>query len=51
MTEKVAVLTLLSSGMRVDALAGLRYKNTKPIIFKDLKFYRFMPYGDDLNAM
>jgi len=49
LTEKVAVLTLLSSGMRVGSLAGLHYKDTKPVIFRDLKFYEFMPYGDDLN--
>jgi integrase len=49
LTEKVAVLTLLSTGMRVGALAGLRYKDVTPVIFKDLKFYKFMPYGDDLN--
>ncbi len=49
LTEKVAVLTLLTSGMRVGALAGLRYKDIKPVIFRDFKFYRFVPYGDDLN--
>ncbi|MGE5782010.1 MAG: hypothetical protein ACM31J_04045 [Nitrososphaerales archaeon] len=49
LTEKVALLTLLTNGTRVGALAELRYKDVKPIIFRGFKFYRFVPYGVDLN--
>lgn len=49
LTEKVAVLTLLTTGMRVGGLAELRYKDIKPVIFRGFKFYRFVPYATDLN--
>lgn len=49
LTEKVALLTLLTNGTRVGALAELRYKDVKPVIFRGFKFYRFVPYGVDLN--
>lgn len=49
LTEKVALLTLLTIDTRVGALAELRYKDVGPVIFRGFKFYRFVPYGVDLN--
>ncbi len=48
LTEKVALLTLLTTGMRVTALAELRIGDTKYI--EEYKLYKFTPYSYDINA-
>ena len=47
MTEKVALLTLLTTGMRVTALAELRIGDVKYI--EKFRRYKFIPYSKDIN--
>jgi integrase len=45
--EKVAILTLLTTGMRIGALAGLKWEDVKEI--PEHGIYRFRPYSDDME--
>jgi len=45
--EKVAILTLLTTGMRIGALAGLKWGDVKEI--PEHGIYKFRAYSDDLE--
>ncbi|MGD1837050.1 MAG: hypothetical protein ACPKPY_03210, partial [Nitrososphaeraceae archaeon] len=45
--ERVIILTLLSTGMRVGGLAGIKMKDMHFV--EDEKLYKFTVYSDDIN--